>query len=384
MDKTGSRPTVVESLEGRRLFSVQLVADVNTDTLSSNPREFVSLGGKALFFAKQPDGKYGLWGTDGTSGGTALLRSDLGGLPTLGGAFGLVAADGLALFTTKLAGSPFQLWSTDGTAAGTRQLAADLKLGAQAVSFGGRTYFPATSTAGGTELWSTDGTPEGTVVFADLAPGAAGSNARALTVSGQYLYFRTTQTPDFLTVLWRTDGTPQGLLRLHEMQSYVPAVAASLNGKLLFADAPPGGAADQLWESDGTVAGTRMVADTSPIDRSNLGDFAVMGGALYFGAPYDDNGHLTLWRSDGTAGGTAQVVPGGTMDPGRLITSGPPVFPSERRGGRARTVAERRHRWRDVPRRRHLSRDDQWGHGALPVRSARGRRRLLCRQGPGL
>lgn len=77
-------------------------------------------------------------------------------------------------------------------------------------------------------------------------------------------------------------------------------------GSLYFA-ATDGTNGNELWKSDGTAAGTVMVADINP----GLGDggptyFAVIGASLYFSA--DDGSHgLELWKSDGSASGTVMI-----------------------------------------------------------------------------
>jgi ELWxxDGT repeat protein len=69
----------------------------------------------------------------------------------------------------------------------------------------------------------------------------------------------------------------------------------------------------ELWASDGTSAGTRLVKDICPgICASTPRNLAVAGGLLYFAA--DDGSHgVELWKSDGSAAGTvlvADLVPG--------------------------------------------------------------------------
>lgn len=69
----------------------------------------------------------------------------------------------------------------------------------------------------------------------------------------------------------------------------------------------------ELFRSDGTAAGTRLVADICPgIRESGPQDLAVHDGIVYFSA--DDCVHgRELWRSDGTAAGTwmvADISPG--------------------------------------------------------------------------
>lgn len=69
----------------------------------------------------------------------------------------------------------------------------------------------------------------------------------------------------------------------------------------------------ELWRSDGTTAGTRLVADLCPGPcDSNPGRFASHAGALWFVARHPATG-FELWRTDGTAAGTrvaVEVLPG--------------------------------------------------------------------------
>ena len=310
MHSTNVRCAVVEPLERRTLLSVQLVADIDTDTLGSNPRDFVTLGDRALFFASQPDGKYTLWGTDGTTAGTAAVRTDLVAVP--GDGFRPTAAGGRVYFQTAAASTAqYQLWLTDGTPAGTQPVkvitAPYQYVMRQFVPFAGRVFFQAADAASGTELWSTDGTSDGTSLFMDLVPGPASSYVSALTVSGQYLYFRTDQSG--ASTLWRTDGTVQNTIQLGQFDSNFRSATIDFGGKLIFTSAPPGEFADQLWESDGSVQGTRMITDVSPFNTSVPTELVAMNGAIYFVAPADQGDHRTLWRSDLTAAGTSPVLP---------------------------------------------------------------------------
>ena len=90
-------------------------------------------------------------------------------------------------------------------------------------------------------------------------------------------------------------------------------------GDALYFFAGDGVHGQELWRSDGTEAGTRMVLDICPGDcNSDWGSLiAVHDGTLVFSA--DDGVHgRELWRSDGTAGGTWMVRdihggPGGSV-----------------------------------------------------------------------
>ena len=96
----------------------------------------------------------------------------------------------------------------------------------------------------------------------------------------------------------------------------VTSAPVAINGELFFAanDATHG---KQLWESNGTAAGTIRLTDGNDANGGiNPTDLTVVGGTLYFAA--DDglaafggvgNGDQ-LWKSDGTAAGTAMVTDG--------------------------------------------------------------------------
>jgi ELWxxDGT repeat protein len=65
----------------------------------------------------------------------------------------------------------------------------------------------------------------------------------------------------------------------------------------------------QLWETDGTSAGTQPLAAVAPAgDSVDFLDVAKVGGVLYFVVWDHTNVGQTLWRSDGTSGGTASVT----------------------------------------------------------------------------
>ncbi|HEY7116208.1 MAG TPA: ELWxxDGT repeat protein [Tepidisphaeraceae bacterium] len=305
----------VESLEPRTLLSVQLAADVNTDTFSSNPIDFVTLGNQGLFFAAQADGLYALWRTDGTAAGTTLVKGGFAAKPLVPEStfHPVVAGDKVYFqYVSSAASGPIQLWVTDGTTDGTRPLA-DVKPGyftfspyTNYVAFAGRVFFNATD-ANGIELWSTDGTPAGTSMFMDVAPGATSANVRGLTVAGPYLFFETTENG--LMDLWRTDGTQQNTVRLAQFTFTAPPEIVAHQDKVYVAATPPGEYPDQIWESDGTVQGTRLFKDISPANNVPVGNLTVMGGNLYFTAATGASSTATLWRSDFTPEGTAPVLP---------------------------------------------------------------------------
>lgn len=189
-----------------------------------------------------------------------------------------------------------QIWTTDGTTAGTIPRA--LREPGQGGSI---MYFAGTDDTHGTELWKTDGTAAGTVLVKDINPGP------------------TPRQPPF-------------------RGSSHPRLFTEVGGTVFFT-ACDGVHGWELWKTDGSAAGTTLVADVDPrppLTREGEdgcldigftpGDLREFQGLLYFFA--DDGGDgLGLWRSDGTAAGTyllrnvPRERPSGPRDPDRTMAN---------------------------------------------------------------
>ncbi|MCB1037464.1 MAG: hypothetical protein KDD47_26775, partial [Acidobacteria bacterium] len=117
--------------------------------------------------------------------------------------------------------------------------------------FGGQLFFSGES-AMGRELWVSDGTAGGTQVFADLMPGALGSQPQELVAAGSRFFFRA----------W------------DEAHGY------------------------ELWTSDGTAGGTSRVTDGAPGAASFTPQLLThLGSDLFYSATEDDQ-HYRLWKTD--------------------------------------------------------------------------------------
>src|SRR5262249_23676497 len=64
----------------------------------------------------------------------------------------------------------------------------------------------------------------------------------------------------------------------------------------------------ELWKSDGTTAGTVLVADIVPGSGSSLPNHLTAVGATLFFTAFDPAHGIELWKSDGTAAGTGLVA----------------------------------------------------------------------------
>ncbi|NDC64082.1 MAG: hypothetical protein EBZ59_08900, partial [Planctomycetia bacterium] len=177
-------------------------------------------------------------------------------------------------------------------------------------------FFSADDGQAGTELFRTDGTSAGTIRILDLNPGAEGSFPRELTAVGGTLFFLA-DVDSLGSQLFRSDGTAAGTVRVEDVGSGsgpvlglpLPRNAFNLTaaGTSLYFCADDGSKGVELWVSDGTRAGTTVVADINP---GTLGSFpselTSFGTRLVFSA--DDGTHgRELWVSDGTRAGTFMV-----------------------------------------------------------------------------
>lgn len=109
--------------------------------------------------------------------------------------------------------------------------------------------------------------------------------------------------------LWRSDGTARGTRMVKDINpgtgwSNLFGITA-VNG-IIFFSADDGVHGAELWRSDGTARGTRMVKDIRPGSQGS-GPFYLtnVGRTLYFTA--FDGTNPGLWRSDGTDAGTTLV-----------------------------------------------------------------------------
>lgn len=180
--------------------------------------------------------------------------------------------------------------------------------------------------------WITPGGPA--VARADCC-GMSGP-IRQLTAVGDLLFF-TAFDRRHGWELWRSDGTPRGTRIVKDIR---PGSAGSgracedceggtepnimgVAGGALMLWASDGRHGVEPWRSDGTAKGTRMLRDIRPGPSGSLardGDVtgATVGDSLYFGAD-DGTRHPSLWRTDGTAAGTTLVTDFASLADGPVV-----------------------------------------------------------------
>jgi ELWxxDGT repeat protein len=308
----------------------------------SRPRDVVRWGDGAAFWVSSGPNRTirsELWVTDGTPQGTHKRFE----LPRGTEMLGLTPAAGRLLFFDRVfRGSDtfvhVQPWSSDGTLSGTRPLTRTVGLIEDEEAFrdlprpfveaGGRTYFLLGGVDGPGALWRTDGTPGGTepAVRVD-SPMASPFNLRA---AGGRLYFVSRRAGLTGVYPWSSDGTEAGTellarARLDPFDWDPSSRFVELNGKVYFAaaDAAHG---QELWRTDGTAAGTERFLDLAPGLLGSAPDSLVAwNGRLFFVAQDALHGR-ELWSSDGTREGTGLVQ---DLEPGASWSAPADLTPTE-------------------------------------------------------
>lgn len=253
--------------------------EAGTSMLEEVPMAYVDLTavGRTLYFS----GSTGLWRSDGTASGTVLVKK-------LGAPFYLTNVAG-ALFFTDSDGTRYGIWRSDGTEAGTTLVKEGV---AYDLTAAGRTlYF----TSGGISslLWRSDGTETGTIPITSVGvrPEGDGFYPQLTDVGGALYFVRN----DASGTLLHTDGTPSGTIELH--RNLAPGSLTAVGHTLYFVgtDKKHG---HELWRSDGTRKGTRLVRDIRrPRGRSSRpSDLTAVGKTLFFSARDDRHG-TELWKA---------------------------------------------------------------------------------------
>lgn len=318
--------------DGTTLGTV-LLKDINTGNAgadSSNPDNFYPLNGITLFTATDATHGKEIWTTNGTSTGTLLLKdinpgtggfSDVELYPGFSYSFffGFHTFNNHAYFQANDGTSSGELWSTDGTSTNTILLK-DIVSGtglsvlftADGVNYPGKFIFPVSDGSGGTrsELWQSDGTPGGTVLFQSFTPVSQGdipviyvpyvldlfTGARTEQLFQGNKFFLAARTPTQGRELWISDGTMSGTQVVKDIN---PGAGSGVDttgfdylytSTELFFAANDGTHGNELWQSDGTNAGTSMVKDINPNSAdADPSDLILFNNKVIFSATDGDD-----------------------------------------------------------------------------------------------
>ncbi len=169
-------------------------------------------------------------------------------------------------------------------------------------------------------------------LFLDIneTPGPASPSARptSFATTNGFTYFAADSGALGLgRELWRSDGTEAGTTLvadiLPSLSSNPENITAMGDGTIVFTV----GSSGQLWRSDGTAEGTTFIKQIAAFGSSDAQGFEAFEGLVYFFADDKINGD-ELWVTDGTESGTVMVadfVPGGGGHVG-VLTATPNIL----------------------------------------------------------
>jgi len=273
-----------------------------------DPENFAEHNGLLYFSASGLDGAE-LWVTDGTGAGTkqvANISASFGSDPN-----SLVSCNGYLLFVASANFSDPELWRSNGTQAGTAMVKNINPTGGglqtqpnateqRLVKIGNTVYFSANNGVNGIELWKSDGTEAGTSMVKDASTDNPGYAPQNFAVLNDVLYYKY-ENPAHGQELWRSDGTEAGTYMVKDMTPgpfgsfALPTSIAAVGDKLFFGAANSGSPFNiELWKSDGTEAGTVLVADLFPAGSSYPSRFVEYQDYMVFVA-YGIGGY-ELWK----------------------------------------------------------------------------------------
>ncbi len=315
--RTASANHIIPSLHillmsGKWTEHLEMVHDHNPFG-SSRPDSLIIFKGELYFSADNGDTGTELWKTNGHPEDTIQI-ADI--VPT-GSSYpnNLTVLDNV-LYFFAYDGMNSNLWKSDGTTPWTVKVH-DVVVDRDPVNtritiYNGELYFEGIDHEDeGYELWKSNGQHSGTTMVKNINFANKGSsNPMHLFVHDGALYFMADDGVNGIE-LWKSDGTstwtgmvkdicPGSCDAFHIWWSNF----VDFKGEI-YVSAWGNFRNMELWKSNGTEPGTKLVRDIYPAGSSNPTDLKVYDDTLHFLA-YDGSAQ-GWWKSDGTAAGTQLV-----------------------------------------------------------------------------
>ncbi len=314
----------------------------------SSPRGFTASGDTLFFVANSSGGSESqLWVSDGTTQGTVAVTSFESDTEGGSASYASMPALTVPFLTPSETGVFFRaeqgdLWHSDGTLSGTGVIKDFVDEFEQASSssyasmamLNGELLFSAKDSSHGVELWSSDGTESGTQLVKDIASGTKSAfqstgdqsssavHASSALLNGSLIFGLDDGVHG--TELWRTDGTESGTSMLKDISlpqwgspdswSSFPEqfTAAQDRGFVFFVTEKTWGG-DELWVTDGTTQGTRLLFEGPTFDfevaNTTFSKLTTNGSKLFFqttSTEYNGTQHSKLWQADYYGAGVTQ------------------------------------------------------------------------------
>jgi ELWxxDGT repeat protein len=317
----------------------------NTQTLVKDfpsvglyPDNLTEAGGKLFFSAEAEGAGYELWVSDGTTNGTHLVKDLVPGSNS-GIPYMMPDLPNFTAFKNELVfiafdnKDSFELWKSDGTEGGTKiirevvQTANELYPLMYGISIvDDILYWTVDDGIHGTELWRTDGTSAGTLMVKNIASESGDANAMLHSdentnglILDNELFFLANDGVHGME-LWKTNGTPDGTKRFSAITtqvestywSYFLSLAQQINNYIIF-PIETSFSGNQVWRTDGTEAGTIQLTDFIETDYLEAKNCTSCNDKMFF-LVEDNSTGVNLWTTNGTKDGTFKINDSNKVD----------------------------------------------------------------------
>ena len=311
---------------------VSFVKDINSsaNNYGSGPYQTVALGSSVVFVASTPTEGSELWISNGTSGGTTILKdinpggfsSNVSGLTNIGGTIYFSADDGV---------NGQELWKTDGTSVGT-VLVKDINPGpgpsgpSEFTLMNGTIYFRASTDNEGSELWKTNGTSGGTSLVSDINAGNGGSYPGGFKALGtSYLIFQA-YSPTTGYELYKYNGTVVQMTDLVAGTSGSSPSQFTYNASLglVFFVAYTPTTGYEIWKTNGDFAAGTTVYDFVAGSGSSYPYYLTSQGSYVYFQAYTATTGYELYKANGSGVSlVSELIAGsGSSSPNSLVATG--------------------------------------------------------------
>jgi len=281
--------------------------------VGSSVREFQSPHAIGNQFMVTTDADYDvngeIWTSDGTSAGTTMLFESSTAYYA-GAQTNTIVVDGMAYYSYFTTNSNYQLIASDGTSGGTNLLKTFDESFVSHHTINGNQYLFIADDDNDSrlEIWTSDGSVGGTSQLHEFS-NTVGSYFPTYFERDGKKYYHYTGSSGNTYSLASTDGTSGGtseifssnqrLIRHHDINNF--------GGQYLFIADDNGNQNLEVWTSDGSSGGTESVFEFGAAPANNTPIVSGVNGINYYQYENSGGGSSDLYVSDGTSAGSSNL-----------------------------------------------------------------------------